>query len=71
MDQGTLQGIGTILTFIAFLGVCWWAFSKHKKKDFEEASRLPFADDEAPSGERENGSREQSPEKTVNEAKHQ
>lgn len=47
MDQGTMQGIGTILTMIAFLGVCWWAFSAHKKKDFEEASRLPFADEEA------------------------
>jgi len=46
MDQGTIEGIGTILAMAAFLGVCWWAFSKHKKKDFEEASRLPFDDDE-------------------------
>ena len=46
MDQGTLQGIGTVLAMAAFLGVCWWAFSKHKKKDFEEASKLPFSGDE-------------------------
>ena len=46
MDQGTMQGIGTILAMIAFLGVCWWAFSKHKKKDFDEASKLPFDEDE-------------------------
>jgi cytochrome c oxidase cbb3-type subunit 4 len=46
MDQGTIEGIGTILAMAAFLGVCWWAFSKHKKKDFEEASRLPFDDEE-------------------------
>jgi cytochrome c oxidase cbb3-type subunit 4 len=46
MDQGTIEGIGTILAMIAFLGVCWWAFSKHKKKDFEDASRLPFDEDE-------------------------
>ena len=46
MDQGTLQGIGTVLAMIAFLSVCWWAFSKHKKKDFEEAAQLPFDDDE-------------------------
>lgn len=45
MDQGTLQGIGTILTMVAFLGVCWWAFSSHKKNDFEEAANLPFDDD--------------------------
>ena len=35
MDQGTLQGIGTIFAMLAFLGICWWAFSRHKK-------RLPF-----------------------------
>lgn len=46
MDQGTMQGIGTILCMVAFLGVCWWAFSKHKKKDFEDAGRLPFDEDE-------------------------
>jgi cytochrome c oxidase cbb3-type subunit 4 len=46
MDQGTVQGIGTLLAMIAFLGVCWWAFSKHKKKDFEEAAQLPFVDED-------------------------
>ncbi|MDP1519564.1 cbb3-type cytochrome oxidase subunit 3 [Porticoccus litoralis] len=46
MDQGTLQGIGTILTMIAFLGICWWAYSGRKKKDFDEASQLPFADEQ-------------------------
>ena len=45
MDQGTLQGIGTILALVAFLGVCWWAFSSRKKKDFEEAAQLPFNDE--------------------------
>ena len=53
MDQGTLQGIGTILTMIAFLGVCWWAFSSRKKKDFDEASQLPFADQKRDREERE------------------
>jgi len=48
MEQGTLQGIGTILTMVAFFGVCWWAFSSHKKNDFEEAAQLPFADDASP-----------------------
>ncbi len=46
MDQGILQGIGTILAMMAFFGICWWAFSKHKKKDFEEAAQLPFTDDD-------------------------
>lgn len=56
MDQGTLQGIGTILTMIAFLGVCWWAFSSHKKKDFEEAAQLPFSDEEKSSQDEEKSS---------------
>ncbi|MGS2723877.1 cbb3-type cytochrome oxidase subunit 3 [Porticoccus sp. GXU_MW_L64] len=46
MDQGTLQGIGTILAMIAFGGIVWWAFSKHKKQDFEEAAQLPFEEGE-------------------------
>ena len=46
MDQGTLQGIGTILAMIAFAAVVLWAYSKDKKQDFEEASQLPFDDDE-------------------------
>ena len=55
MDQGTIQGIGTILAMAAFLAVCWWAFSKHKKKDFDEASRLPFDSDELKDMERQDG----------------
>ncbi|MBQ0712429.1 MAG: cbb3-type cytochrome c oxidase subunit 3 [Porticoccus sp.] len=46
MDEGTLQGIGTILTMIAFFGVCWWAYSGDKKKDFDEAAQLPFSDEQ-------------------------
>lgn len=46
MDQGTLQGIATILAMVAFLGVCVWAYSSHKKRDFDEAAQLPFAEDE-------------------------
>lgn len=46
MDSGTLQGIGTVLALLAFLGICWWAFSKEKKRDFDEAAQLPFVGDE-------------------------
>ena len=41
-----LQGIVTLRAMIAFLGVCVWAYSRHKKADFEEAARLPFNDEE-------------------------
>lgn len=46
MEAETLQSIGTVLAFAAFLGVCWWAYVAHKKSDFEEQSKLPFDDDE-------------------------
>ena len=38
--------MSTILVMIVFIGICWWAFSKSKKKDFDEAANLPFADDD-------------------------
>ncbi|GMG86802.1 cbb3-type cytochrome oxidase subunit 3 [Biformimicrobium ophioploci] len=46
MDKGTLHSIALVLMTLAFLGVCWWAFSPSRKKRFEEDAKLPFADDE-------------------------
>lgn len=45
MDINTLRGLSTVLVFIAFIGICWWAFSPKRRKQFEEAARLPFADE--------------------------
>ncbi|GAB2189175.1 CcoQ/FixQ family Cbb3-type cytochrome c oxidase assembly chaperone [Sessilibacter sp. MAH1] len=45
MDINALRSISTILVMIAFAGVCWWAFSPKRKKQFEEASNLVFSDD--------------------------
>ncbi|MFA5494129.1 MAG: cbb3-type cytochrome c oxidase subunit 3 [Porticoccaceae bacterium] len=53
MDQGTLQGIGTILAMVAFLGICWWAYSGRNKKRFDEAGKLPFVEDEPSRSEQE------------------
>lgn len=46
MDTGTFRGIITLLVMIAFLGITWWAYSKRRKRDFDEAAHLPFADDD-------------------------
>lgn len=46
MDQGTLEGIGTVLAFAAMIGIFAWAFSKKRKAEFDEAANLPFADEE-------------------------
>ncbi len=45
MDQGTLEGIGTLLAMLAFLAVCAWAYSSRNKARFDEAAMLPFADE--------------------------
>ncbi|MDO3381859.1 cbb3-type cytochrome oxidase subunit 3 [Gilvimarinus algae] len=45
MDKGTLGAISTVLVAIAFAGVCWWAFSPKRKKRFDDAANLPFADE--------------------------
>ena len=45
MDIGTLRGLGTVLVFVAFVGVVLWAYSSKRKKGFDEAANLPFADE--------------------------
>jgi cytochrome c oxidase cbb3-type subunit 4 len=51
MDIGTLRGLLTLILMLAFLGIVFWAYSKNRKKDFEEASRLPLQEDGADSRE--------------------
>ena len=45
MDIGTLRGLGTVLVFVAFVGVVLWAYRSKRKKGFDEAANLPFADE--------------------------
>ncbi len=49
MDSGTLSGIITALFIPVFIGIVWWAYSKRNRQDFEDASRLPFEEDNAQS----------------------
>lgn len=46
MDQGTIGSIFTVIVFISFVGVCYWAFSSRNKKNFDEAANLVFDDEE-------------------------
>ncbi len=46
MDINTWRGIFTALALIAFIGVWIWAWGKKRKRGFDEAANLPFADDE-------------------------
>lgn len=46
MDINDLRGISTAFLMITFIGMCFWAYSSKRKKAFDEAANLPFADEE-------------------------
>ncbi|QIT54970.1 cbb3-type cytochrome c oxidase subunit 3 [Aquisalimonas sp. 2447] len=46
MDINTVRGLLTLILLILFIGIVFWAFSSRRKKDFEEAARLPLEDEE-------------------------
>ncbi|MAF16510.1 MAG: CcoQ/FixQ family Cbb3-type cytochrome c oxidase assembly chaperone [Marinomonas sp.] len=46
MDINTLRALATPIAFVAFIAIFAWTFSKGRKKGFEEAANLPFADDD-------------------------
>lgn len=51
--------ISLILAVTAFTCILLWTFSKSKKKDFEEASRIPLEDGEDFESEMNASSKEQ------------
>jgi len=46
MDINDLRGLSTAFLMVTFIGLCIWAYSKKRKKGFDEAANLPFADEE-------------------------
>jgi cytochrome c oxidase cbb3-type subunit IV len=44
VDLSDLRTIVTTLSFIAFVGVVFWAYNSKQKKRFDEAANLPFVD---------------------------
>lgn len=45
LDYGLVRGIISIVVFAAFIGLVFWAYSGRRKKDFDEAARLPLDND--------------------------
>lgn len=45
MDINDIRAIVTVVSFVAFLTIAGWAWSRRNKADFEEAARLPFDDE--------------------------
>ena len=46
MDINDIRAWQTVILLISFIGIVWWAYSKNRKKSFDEAANLPFADEE-------------------------
>ncbi len=44
-DINTLRSAATVVSFITFLGILVWAYSRRNAADFEEAAQLPFDQD--------------------------
>ena len=44
-DINTLRITDTLVSFAAFIGIVWWAWSKRRASDFSEAANLPFEQD--------------------------
>jgi len=45
LDINTLRSLATVVSFITFIGIIVWAYSRRNAADFEEAARLPFEQD--------------------------
>ena len=47
MDAGFLHGLWTAILLAVFVAIVAWAWSGRRKKDFDEAARLPLEEDAA------------------------
>ncbi len=45
MDYSALHSIATVAAFIAFIGICWWAYRPANRDRFEADGRLPIETD--------------------------
>lgn len=43
-----ISGIVTLAAFLSFIGIAVWAWSRHNRARFEEASRLALDDEHTP-----------------------
>ncbi|MDD4943503.1 cbb3-type cytochrome c oxidase subunit 3 [Rhodoferax sp.] len=44
-DVNTLRSVSTLVSFVSFIGIIVWAFSRKNSADFDKAANLPFEQD--------------------------
>lgn len=47
-DQAS--SVMTVVSFVTFIGIVWWAYIHHQETDFTQAALAPFADEELDHG---------------------
>jgi len=45
LDINTLRSLATVVSFLTFIGIVGWAYSRRNAADFETAANLPFEQD--------------------------
>ncbi len=45
IDVNTLRSLVTVVSFLTFIGIIAWAYSRKNSADFEQAANLPFEQD--------------------------
>lgn len=58
MDYITWRSIYTVIVFVLFIGIGVWAFSKGRKKHFDEAAKSIFEEDELENTDKNNTKQE-------------
>ena len=61
MSTGMIRGLGTVVVFVAFVGLTLWVFSGKRGPEFAEARLLPFADEPQPDITEESATRSTRP----------
>lgn len=53
ISSGMIRGLGTVVVFVAFIGLTLWVFNRKRNAQFAEARLLPFADEPLPDSTQE------------------
>ncbi len=48
MDLNDLRSAITLLSFLMFIGLVAWAWSRRRRSSFDDAAQLPFNGEEQP-----------------------
>jgi len=44
-DVNMLRSLFTVVSFVSFVGIIVWAYSRKNSSDFDQAAHLPFEQD--------------------------